>query len=99
MFDLARAVHDRIRAQYPVIGHPHPLAALSVLEIQAVLAMAEEISTQGTYALLHHLHDPDPESGICRKDGCMAVDYDTYQRHQDALAERERCGWMFGGLG
>lgn len=89
MFDLARAVRDRLRHS-PVTPW---LAELSVLEIQAVLTLAEEISTNGQTpdpnALLHHTHDPDPESGICRKHGCHAVDYAVYQRHQDDARDRE----------
>lgn len=39
-----------------------------------------------------HTHDPDPESGICRANGCEAVDYRTYEANQRLLAGLERLG-------
>lgn len=87
-FNLAREIHRRIMA-----GPGLPPLGLTVEDVQTILELAEEISTNGQTpdpnALLHHTHDPDPESGICRKHGCHAVDYATYQRHQDDARDRE----------
>lgn len=85
---MARAIMDRLRARGGVL----PLG-MTYDDVQDILDLRIELHAEAERlnpnALLHHTHDPDPESGICRKDGCHAVDYDVYQRGQDEAARRE----------